>query len=271
MVEIVNFTGYYVANEIDIKRFYLDKYEKVWKKSWEEPLIIEKDKCKALIFAFGSIIFENETQEFKDEIFKEFKDYFVQPGEKIYTSSFILKVFDSPKDIKQYCSKEIKNRKILLTEEEGITLKKYFNQDFEKVVALVVAQDSSLRYIEEKTEEMLERVIGLTNKMKVFTFNLGKIVTYLIDISKIRNAIISDLMLIEKPEITWEISYLSEIYYSVRDYFEIKLRVDTVLTKINLAKELGEMVEGLISERRMELLEILIIFLFIIDIIIYLL
>ncbi|MEM5875055.1 MAG: RMD1 family protein [Candidatus Aenigmatarchaeota archaeon] len=271
MVESIRFSGYYIANEIDIKKYYLDKHNKIWKKTWEEPLIVEKNRSKALIFAFGSIVFENETDEFKEEIFKEFKKYFIQPTEKTYTSNFFLKVFDSSRDIKQYCGKEIKNRKIFTTEEEGLTLKKYFNQDFEKVVALVVAQDSSLRYIEEKTEEMLETVNGLINRMKFFNFNLRKIINYLIDVSKIRSAIISDLMLIEKPEIAWEISYLSEIYYSVRDYFEIKIRVDIVLTKINLAKELGEMVERLISERRLEFLEVLIVLLFIIDIILYML
>lgn len=269
MVESINFSGYYIAGEIDIKKYYLDKYSKIWRKTWEEPLIIEKDKSKAFVFAFGCIVFENETPDFKEEVFKEFKKYCVRKSEKPYSSSFVLRIFDNPKDVKQYCGKDIKNRKILITDEEGITLKKYFNQEFEKIVALVIAQASSLGYVEEKTEEMLETVNSLIGKLRFFSFNVRKVIDYLIEISKIRSAIISDLMLIEKPEITWEISYLSEVYYSVRDYFEIKLRVDTVLTKINLAKELGEMVERLISERRMELLELLIVLLFIVDIILY--
>lgn len=269
-VETLRFTGYYVADEIDLKKYYNDNFGKVWKRSWEEPLILDREKAKAYVFAFGCIIFENENNEFKEEVFKEFKKYLIGKSEKVYTESFNLKIFDSTKEIENYLKKTIGRKTFFTTDEEGVILRKAFNQEVSKIIALVVAQAASMEAVEEKTENMLDSINSLLNKFKrTYTFGIKKILEYLLEISKIRTAIISDLMLIEKPEITWEIPMLSEVYYAVRDYFEIKYRVNVVTRKIEYANELAETMSRITYERRAEFLEFMIILLFLIDIILY--
>jgi hypothetical protein len=76
-MEKVVFSTYSIADEIDIKKYYSDKFEKVWKKSWEEPLIIDYEKGRAYIFAFGAIVLENPTDNLREDVLKEFKKYII--------------------------------------------------------------------------------------------------------------------------------------------------------------------------------------------------
>jgi len=267
----LKFVGKNYCDEINLKKFYLNVYKKPWKKPWEEPHIIEEKEKKAFVFAFGAIVFLNADEAFEKKIVEELKPYMLGIKKKIFDETFEVKVFPNKKSAEEYLGKEIQKRKLVfVTEEEGITYEDVLNDEILKMIALVVAQSVSLEYLESQVEEMIDSLEDLQKRFTSFSmFKTKEIVKYLIEISKTKAAIISDLMLIEKPEITWEIPKLTSVYYDVRDYFEINFRIHVLNRKINYVSEFVEMVFELISEKRSEFLEFIIILLIFLEILLY--
>jgi len=268
MKEEINFEAYFVATEINIAKYYLEKFRTAWKKRWEEPLVLEFGNSKAYIFSFGSIVFQNADRKFKDEVFKEFRKYFVERKEKQDYENFKLFAYDSKGEIEELLKKEVGKDCFFVTEDGGIVLKEKLNNDLLETVAFVVAQAVALDHIEEKVDNALDSVEETLEKFKTSFMILrgSKILNYLYEVSRIKNRILSDLMLLEKPERVWEEDYLAKVYSQVRDYFEISDSVRVIENKLSYISETSKYVLEILAERRAEFLEIIIIILIMIEI-----
>jgi len=266
----VTFSAYAIADEIDIKRYYSDKFEKVWRKSWEEPLIMDYEKGRAYVFAFGTIVLENPTDELKEDVFRELKRYLVAKKEKQTISTIEITLVDSWKEI-EGVSQNVKGP-ILVKENDVLILSKIFDEELKKVIALVLAQDASLSGIEEDVEKLIDstnEIISYIRRPAIFTRS-RKILDFVINTTKIKSTIISDLMLIERPEIASTNANVLKTYYSLRDFLEFRYRLEVLNTKLNYLSNLMDFASRITYEKRVELLEFLIVLLFIIDILLYL-
>jgi len=269
-MEKITFSAYSVADEIDIKRYYSDKFEKVWRKSWEEPLVVDYEKGRAYIFAFGAIVLENPSDNLKEDVFREFKKYLVGKKEKQTSSNLETTLLDSWKEVENL-PQNIRDP-IFTTEENVYILKKSFDEEAKKVVALVVAQDASLSGIEDEVEKLIDstnEIISHIKRPAIFTRS-EKILEFIMNTTKIKTTVISDLMLIERPEIASTNQKVLKIYYSLRDFFEFRYRLGVLNTKLNYLSDLMDFASRVTYEKRAELLEFMIVLLFIIDIILYL-
>jgi uncharacterized Rmd1/YagE family protein len=269
MKEEINFEGYFVATEINIAKYCLEKFRTAWKKRWEEPLLLEFENSKVYVFSFGSIVFQNASQKVKDDVFKEFRKYFVGKKEKQDYENFKLFVYDSKKEIEELLKKEIGKDFFFVTEDGGVVLKDKLNNDLLEMIAFVVAQAVALEHIEEKVDNALDSVEETLKKFRSsFIILRGKkVLDYLYEVSSIKNRILSDLMLLEKPERAWEEEYLARVYSQVRDYFEISDSVRVIENKLSYISETSRYVLEILAERRAEVLEMIIIFLILIEII----
>jgi len=269
MREEINFEAYFVATEINIAKYCLEKFRTAWKKRWEEPLVLDFENSKAYVFSFGSIVFQNASQKVKEEVFKEFRKYFVGKKEKQDYENFKLFVYDSKKEIEELLKKEIGKDFFFVTEDGGVVLKEKLNNDLLEMIAFVVAQAVALEHIEEKVDNALDSVEETLKKFRSsFIILRGKkVLDYLYEVSSIKNRILSDLMLLEKPERAWEEEYLARVYSQVRDYFEISDSVRVIENKLSYISETSRYVLEILAERRAEVLEMIIIFLIIIEII----
>jgi len=269
MKEEINFEAYFVATEINIAKYCLEKFRTAWKKRWEEPLILEFENSKAYVFSFGSIVFQNASQKVKDDVFKEFKKYFVGKKEKQDYENFKLFVYDSKKEIEELLKKEIGKDFFFVTEDGGVVLKEKLNNDLLEMIAFVVAQAVALEHIEEKVDDALDSVEETLKKFRSsFMILRGKkVLDYLYEVSSIKNRILSDLMLLEKPERAWEEEYLAKVYFQVRDYFEISDSVRVIENKLSYISETSKYVLEILAERRAEFLEIIVIILILLEII----
>jgi uncharacterized Rmd1/YagE family protein len=264
------FSAYCVADEIDIKRYYSDKFEKVWRKSWEEPLIVDFGKGRAYIFAFGAIVLENVGDEAKGEVLKDFRKYLIGEKDKQETSRLNITLVDSWKEV-EGIPPNFKGH-IFVKDEDIFVQKKSFDEELKKVISLVVAQDASLAAIEEEVEKLIDsanEIISYIKRPAIFT-RASKILDFIINTTKIKSAIISDLMLIERPEIASTNQKVLKTYYSLRDFFEFRYRLDVLNTKLNYLSSLIEFATRITYEKRTELLEFIIVLLFAVDIILYL-
>lgn len=270
-MEKVIFSAYSVADEIDIKKYYSDKFEKVWRKSWEEPLVVDYERGKAYIFAFGTIVLENPSENLKEDVFREFKKYLVGKKERQTASNLEITILDSWKEVENL-PQNIKDP-IFATEENVYILKRSFDEEAKKVVALVLAQEASLSGIEDEVEKLIDSandIISYIKRPAIFARS-GKILEFVMNTTKIKTAIISDLMLIERPEIASTNQKVLKIYYSLRDFFEFRYRLGVLNTKLNYLSELMDFASRVTYEKRAEFLEFMIVLLFVIDIILYLL
>ena len=268
-MEKVVFSAHSVADEIDIKKYYSDKFEKVWRKSWEEPLVVDYEKEKAYIFAFGAIVLENPTGSLKEDIIKEFKRYLIGKKEKQTTSTIEIKLVESWKEVENI-PQHMKGP-IFVKDDEIFILKRSFDEEIKKVIALVVAQDASLIGIEEDVERLIDstnEIISYIKRPAIFT-RARRILEFIINTAKIKSAIISDLMLIERPEIASTSQNILKIYYSLRDFFEFRYRLEVLSTKLNYLNSITDFASRITYEKRAEFLEFLIVLLFVIDILIY--
>jgi uncharacterized Rmd1/YagE family protein len=268
-MEKVVFSAYSIADEIDIKKYYSDKFEKVWKKSWEEPLIIDYEKGRAYIFAFGTIVLENPTDNLREDVLKEFKKYIIGKKEKLATSTLEINLVESWKEVEN-APQNIKGS-IFVGEEDVFILKKNFDEEVKKVVALVVAQDASLTGIEEDVEKLIDSTNEIISYIKrpAILSRSSKILDFIINTTKIKSAIISDLMLIERPEIASTSQFILKTYYSLRDFFEFRYRLGILSTKLNYLSNLMDFASRVTYEKRAEILEFMIVLLFSIEIILY--
>lgn len=268
-MERIVFSAYSVADEIDIKKYYSDKFEKIWRKSWEEPLVVDYENGKAYIFAFGAIVLENPTDSSKEDIIKEFKRYLIGKKEKQTTSTIEIKLVESWKEVENI-PQHMKGP-IFVKDDEIFILKRSFGEEIKKVIALVVAQDASLIGIEEDVERLIDstnEIISYIKRPAIFT-RARRILEFIINTAKIKSAIISDLMLIERPEIASTSQNVLKIYYSLRDFFEFRYRLEVLSTKLNYLNSITDFASRITYEKRAEFLEFLIVLLFVIDILIY--
>jgi uncharacterized Rmd1/YagE family protein len=269
MKQEINFEAYFVATEINIAKYCLEKFRTAWRKRWEEPLVLEFENSKAYIFSFGSIVFQNADRKVKDEVFKEFRRYFVERKEKQDYENFKLFVYDSKGEIEELLKKEIGRDFFFVTEDGGIVLKEKLNNDLLETVAFVVAQAVALDHIEEKVDDALDSVEETLKRFRTSFMILrgSKILNYLYEVSCIKNRILSDLMLLEKPERVWEEDYLAKVYSQVRDYFEISDSIRVIENKLSYISETSRYVLEILAERRAEFLEIIVILLITIEIV----
>ena len=268
-MEKIVFSAYSIADEIDIKKYYSDKFEKVWRKSWEEPLIVDYENGRAYIFAFGAIVLENPSDNLREDVLKEFKKYLISKKERQTNSSIEINVVDSWKEIENP-PQNIKGS-VFVREDEIFILRKNFDEEMKKVVALVVAQDASLTCIEEDVERLIDstnEIISYIKRPAIFA-RLKRILEFVINTAKIKSAIISDLMLIERPEIASTNQHVLKTYYSLRDLFEFRYRLEVLSTKLNYLNNIIDFASRITYEKRAEFLEFMIVLLFIIDILIY--
>jgi len=268
MKEEINFEGYFVSSEIDIAKYCVEKFGTSWKRKWEEPLVIEFVNSKVYVFSFGSIVFQNADEKLKKEVFKELKKYLVEKKEKTNYENFKLFVFDSKKEIEEFLKKQIGKDFFFVTEEGGVILKEKLSKKVVEMIAFVIAQAVALRYIEEEVDNAVDSVEETLEKFRksILILSTKRAVDYLFEVSSVKNRIISDLMLLEAPEITWEEEELERVYSQMRDYFDIKSSIRVVENKLSYISETSTYITSILAERRAEILEIIIIVLIIVEI-----
>jgi len=136
------------------------------------------------------------------------------------------------------------------------------------VISFVLAQSVALEKIEEKADACLETAMSITNSFerKGLFLHIKKIVKSLIEIVRVRHDVLSNLMILEKPEMVWDDPQLDEIFEEMRDIFEIEERFEAVDKKLNDSFEMASFISDLLAIERENVLEILIIVLIAIEI-----
>ncbi len=151
---------------------------------------------------------------------------------------------------------------------ESITLKEASPLSF-IIIALVISQSVGL----EKHEQDLERHFARSRRLLDMTkghslIKRSKLAQFAKELTFIRHAMLTDLFLLDKPNILWDNAEAEDLYNRLASILELKDRFEIVAFKLSNLKDDIARVLNLINHKHSEFLEWIIIILIGIEIVV---
>jgi len=213
--------------------------------------IYPKRKQYLLIFRYGIAVLINTSEIFEKRIL-----IFLQPfiSEPISPQNF--------EEIKVVINPEVFENKVLFN-------KVILNQEDEKyylILGMLLAQALALEAYEKRADELLtefssrfQRLVPIINRL-LFP-GTSSIIRNIQEVTTLHQEIIAKLEVLDKPELTWERKEYDSLYFDFSEELDLGERISVLEQKLSLLKSHMEMALDIISTRRMEILEIVIIIL----------
>ncbi len=269
-----NIFAYNIGKEIDIRGVSEKLLGKKIRIPWEEPLIIKHNDKTVFIYSFGSIVLVNPYKGMFDEVFKKIEKYVIGPLDLSVERYRIIVLEDKEefrKTLDEYgLSKEDYIKKnIIVTDDACFLYNVGLKRDIVKIVGYTLAQSLALERIEKDVENALERIRSILENFakKSFLMRLKPAIKELVQVLEARFEALSDIMVLQKPELTWEDPLLDELYEELRKVYEIDDRFKAIDTMLENILETGQIISDLASTSREMVLESLILFLIAIELI----
>lgn len=228
---------------------------------WEMPLILNYNQKNVHIYQFGTFVFF----DFTDKEIKDFISYLEKLIEEEYKAvledELTIKIDNDIKD-NFYIDYNIET---LFIKEEFIT------QEVLSLISLTISQSVALERYEQLSDELedeIEKTIYRYKKFKAFLPIIRNIVIgKTLNLVKTRHEIISDIMILDKPSITWEWNLYDELYESLARFFELKRRYKNLSHKLDYALETYTVLNEISEGSRANFLEFLIVVLIVLEIV----
>jgi len=267
-VKHYNIFAYNIGREIDTKGIAKDLLNKRLKLAWEEPLILRHGEKSVFIYSFGSIIIVNPYKGMFQEVYEKIKDYVIHPF-KVYTEKYEIVVLESDEELKKvykefgFDRENFVGKNMVVTDDICFLYSMNLSTDIIKIIGFTLAQSLALERIEKEVEDALERTRAIleTFAKKSFFMRLKPTIRELVQVMEARFEALSDIMILEKPELTWEDPLLDQLYEELRKIYEIDDRFRAIDTMLENILETGQIVSDLASTSREMILEILILLL----------
>ncbi|ANE40974.1 hypothetical protein IM42_01525 [Fervidobacterium sp. SC_NGM5_O18] len=242
-----------LGDDIDIKRLMQEKSSHIEYIRWEEPFKFKYAQGTVYVYSFGAVVGLNVPSNQFNSLVSELDEYVI--GNVKHTATEILEVIN--KDSKDKEIEIFEDRVYLPRIDEGVL----------STVAFVLAQSVSLHRIEQKTGLLIDEIEKfLSEKGKVAKGR--KALGLAMKILKTRHEILSDVMILDKPDIAWENELYDQLYQKLARYYELSRRYKNVTTKLDHAFEVASVLLEIHSESKANFLEWMIILLFVLEIVI---
>ena len=262
------FTAFALSGELDLNRLGAQlgisrKYR------WEDPMQLNPLTFKTLtgerseeqqvyLYYFGGIVFLDCT----DDIIRDF----AREMAKI-TDAF--KGFPNLNFQDEY-SLQIEEENPLKITNDCAVMPRY-DRAFVDIVAFVIAKSVALERIEEQADKVLDEMEGMIalldeGKLGIPDKRLAKLASRLLNF-KYRS--IASIMVLDKPDITWDNPEADRLYLTMANLFELNQRYQEIKHKSETLMDITEVFTGLSHARRSSRLEWIIIVLIFIEIVIY--
>jgi uncharacterized Rmd1/YagE family protein len=243
---------------------------------WAEPLslneknldgiLLQPENKYVYLFHFGSIVFVNLSFHEMQDIIKYLKNLDEDIGNITpftYKEDFKLEVkqnLDSGDNSDM--SFEIKYNSVVTGS---------LNSFFVDIIAIVLAKSVSLENVESGIDKLLDEIedimefldkghLSLSDKRLAKTS--GKILRF-------KYNSISNLMLLDKPDVTWKYEEVEEFYLELSSLFELKDRYENIRNKSEILMDITEVFTSLSHAKRGNKLEWMVIILIGIEILIF--
>jgi uncharacterized Rmd1/YagE family protein len=246
----------YLGDSIELKKLQenLKKYPYITR---EHPIVLKLATGQyAVLTKFGTVTFWNVPKGTRNELIKEISP-FVENFDQNYPYLDTLKVFTG-KEIE-----DVRFGKVYLMK---------IDKEKVQIISFVLSQSVALERFEKEIEERvleLERVINILKSGIWRGLKEKKLLSQIGDILSVRQRTIAHLSLFDKPETTWERPEIERLYNKLYFEFELPDRFDILNEKIKFLSDHNKILLDFISTQRSNFLETIIIFLILVEILIF--
>jgi len=240
-------------DSIHIKRIRTLFTDKVVYTSPQEIVFQLGDTKYLFVFRFGSIVFFGFTGDEMDKELQKIKEALGSGVSNPTSENYQIVVGDTGNRV----------------EFEYAEIKKMGIEQL-RLAAVSIAQSAGVEYYELMTEQLLFETARLMEKLsKVGTVPLQTrpLLKIIGSIAATRQNIISNLSILDPPEETWKSKELEKLHRDLQGNFDIDTRFRTLDRKMSLIQDNLEILSGLVASRRSTLLETMIVFLIVLEII----
>jgi uncharacterized Rmd1/YagE family protein len=266
----INFKAVSLCNEINLNtiaaHFGINK-----KFEWEDFLRLNTHQLKGIlkdhenksvnIFAFGCLVFVNlEHHEIMDVL-----NYLITLEPRLQINNFDF-ADDYMLDVRN--ENDLSEDEALFTNESMITTEYgVYQMD---ILSIVLAKSVALEKIESDTEILLDEIELVINAMQTGQLSARdeKIARISARILNFKYNTISSIMILDKPDITWNNAKAESLYSAMSHLFELDERYNKVQMKAETLMDIVQVFTTFTQHKKANTLEMMIIILIIIEIII---
>ncbi len=262
------FKAFAFGGELDLNRL-AQKLGITRKYRWEEPMILNpvtfalatgNDTEWVYLYYFGGVVFLNCSGDmivrFLDSI-PQYADSLKGQIQLPYREEYRLEI-DAERE------PAIANNCAIMPR---------YNLAFLDIICFVIAKSVALERIEERIDVVFDEVEGL-----IANLGRGKLELPDRDMARLASSILSfkftsiaHIMVLDKPDITWDNAEADRLYTTMAALFELNQRYLEIKHKSETLLDMTDVFSGLSNARRSARLEWIIIVLIAIEIVIYLL
>jgi len=142
-----------------------------------------------------------------------------------------------------------------------------FNKSVASIISLVLSQSVGLEIRERSLEKKMQESKNLYDKIEnIKASDRKNLMSFASNIAKERFEILSQLFLLDKPDIVWDDFELESLYNQLALQLELKSRFDVIEYKISFLKESVGFITDRVNQKSSEFLEWIIILLIAIEI-----
>jgi uncharacterized Rmd1/YagE family protein len=263
------FTAFALAGELDLNRVGT-ALGIIRKFRWEEPLLLDPvtfsllqgDRSEArrvYLYFFGAVVFLNCD----DGIVRDFA-----LGMGKITDAF--KGFPNLKYRDAYSLRVEEGSASAITNDCAVV--PHYDRAFIDIIAFVLAKSVALERIEERVDLVLDETEGLIALLDQGKLNIPdkRLAKFAAGILNFKYRSIAYIMVLDKPEITWENPEADRFYLTMANMFELNQRYQEIKHKSETLMDITQVFSDLSHARRASRLEWIIIILIFIEIVIYL-
>lgn len=221
----------------------------------KEPYVIQYAKNKYIVlFKYGVIVFWGLSRGEVNQTMGKIAEYVVSPLDEPNVEEMNIKIAK-----KEHISTE----HIHLTE---LSIEKV------AIISEVLSRSVAMDYFEHEVEKVLNGFGDITHglaergKISLSSKELLQKVGFAMNI---QHLVVSQLALLDKPEITWESGNLDRFYNDLSDEYEIKVRYVTLSKKLEIIFRDIEFIMNFLDTRRGFFMELIIIALIAVEIVIF--
>lgn len=261
------FKAYALAGELDLNRL-ATRLGIQRKFRWEEPMKLNPvtfslaavaDTQQVYLYYFGGIVFFNCS----GDIIARFMDSIPQYAEHLKVQPQLPYQEEYRLEIDPEGEPAIANDCAVMPQ---------YNLAFLDIICFVIAKSVALERIEERVDVVFDEVEGL-----IANLGKGRLELPDRDMARLASSILSfkftsiaHIMVLDKPDITWDNPEADRLYLTMAKLFELDERYQEIKHKSETLLDMTDVFTGLSHARRSARLEWIIIILIAIEILIYL-
>jgi required for meiotic nuclear division protein 1 len=265
----IDFTGYALRGELDLNRL-ATKLGIARRYRWEEPMILEPETFRPVneasgeaglvyLYFFGAVVFVNcreETrQAFSRTLTTRYEATIELPAARFHDDYAL-----------QVCA----GNGMIISNDSAIM--PGYDPVFRDIICFVIAKSVALERIEERLDQVLDEIESFLTRLERgwLTITDKHLARMASSILSFKYASLAHIMVLDKPDSTWESDQADQLYLTLANLFELSQRYHEIRHKSETLLDITQVFTSLSHARRSSRLEWTIIILIFIEIVIFL-